>query len=83
MTRPPLQDFLIHEADDSVRAQLLDAIDQLAAGRRYFTYNTFNIQLDADTQLATVEDELDVERSETVGLATFADLLRTALKRQP
>lgn len=74
MTYLPLQDFLNHEADEFVRAELLGAIDQLV-GQRYFTYNTFNVLLDADTQLATVEDELDVERSEMVPLTTFADLL--------
>jgi len=77
MMLSPLQDFLNHDADDFVRSELLSAIDQLDAGqRRYFTYNTFNVLLDADTQLATVEDELDVDRSETVALGAFADLLR-------
>lgn len=78
MTLPPLQDFIKHEADGFVRSELLSAIDQLDTGQRYFTYNTFNVLLDADTQLATVEDELDVERSETVALGAFAELLRGA-----
>lgn len=76
MTLPPLQDFINHEADDFVRSELLSAIDQLKTGQRYFTYNTFNVLLDADAQLATVEDELDVERAETVALDAFAELLR-------
>lgn len=76
MTLSPVQDFMNHEADDFVRSELLRAIDQLDAGQRYFTYNTFNVLLDADAQLATVEDELDVDRAETVSLDTFAGLLR-------
>ncbi|GAB3152930.1 hypothetical protein GCM10027258_54840 [Amycolatopsis stemonae] len=77
MTLPLLKDFLVREADDFVRAELLGVIDQLR-GQRYFTYDTFNVFLDADAQLATVEDELDTERSETVPLGAFADLLRSA-----
>lgn len=73
---PPLQDFMTHEADRRVRSELLSAMDALAAGRRYFTYNTFNVLLDGQTQLATVEDELDVDRAETVSLETFAEMLR-------
>ncbi len=76
MTVPALQDFLNHEVDDFVRAELLSAIGQLDTGQRYFTYNTFNVLLNGDTQLATVEDELDVDRSDTVALAAFAELLR-------
>jgi hypothetical protein len=34
------------------------------------------VLLDADTQLATVEDELDVDRAETVTLGAFVELLR-------
>lgn len=76
MTLPPLQDFMIHEADDFVRSELISAIDELDTGQRYFTYNTFNVLLDADSQVATVEDELDVDRSESVALEAFAELLR-------
>ncbi|WP_448629236.1 hypothetical protein [Cellulomonas soli] len=73
---PPLQDFLNHEADGLVRSELLSAVDHLAAEQRYFTYNTFNVLLDGESQLATVEDELDVERAQTVSLRAFAELLR-------
>ncbi len=78
MAHQPLHDFLIHEADEFVRAELLGVISQLEVGQRYFTYNTFNVLLDADTQVATIEDELDIERSESVSLVAFADLLRRA-----
>lgn len=76
MNQPTIESFLIHEADDFVRSQLLSTIGELVTGQRYFTYNTFNVLLDADTQLATVDDELDVEQSDTVALAAFAALLR-------
>lgn len=78
MTRAPLEDFLIHEANDFVRSELLGAIDRLATGQRYFTFNTFNVMLDADAQIATVEDELDIERSETAPLVEFVRRLRGA-----
>jgi hypothetical protein len=77
MTRPVLAEFFAHEVDEYVRLELLTAIDELATGRRYFTYNVFNVLLDADGQIATVEDELDVQRSETVPLGSFGELLRT------
>lgn len=58
MPRPPLDEFLTGELNDFIRAQLLTAIEQLQTGRRYFTYNAFNVLLDAETDTATVEDEL-------------------------
>lgn len=78
MTYPPIEDFLVHEADDFVRSALLIAIDEMDSGRRYFTFNTFNVLLDVDGQWVTVEDELDVKRSETMSLIAFAELLRGA-----
>lgn len=76
MRYSPLQDFLVHEVDDFVRAELLGAIEHLVAGRRYFTFNTFNVLLDGGAERATVEDELDVDRAETVSLSAFTELLR-------
>ena len=76
MLRPPLDEFLTGELDDFVCAQLLTAIEQLQTGRRYFTYNAFNVLLDAELYKATVEDEFDVDRQTTVGLDEFRTLLR-------
>jgi hypothetical protein len=76
MTLSPLEDFMSHGADEFVRSELLGAIDELDTGQRYFTFNTFNVLLDADARLATVEDELDVERAESVALDAFAEVLR-------
>jgi hypothetical protein len=76
MMRPPLDEFLTGELNDFVRAQLLTAIDQLHTGRRYFTYNAFNVLLDAELDTATIEDEFDVDRQSTVALDDFRMLLR-------
>ena len=70
-----LEEFLKYEADAYVRAQLLDAAAGLTSGSRYFTYNAFNVRLDADSSTATVEDELDVNREVTLGLGDFLLLL--------
>jgi hypothetical protein len=76
MLRPPLDEILTGELNDFVRAQLLTAIAQLQTGRRYFTYNAFNVLLDAELDTATVEDEFDVDRQSTVVLDEFRTLLR-------
>lgn len=75
MMHLPFDEFLAGEVDEFVRSELLAAIEQLDAGQRYFTYNTFNILLDADASTATVEDEFDVTSQSTVGLDDFRALL--------
>jgi hypothetical protein len=76
MRQPPLDEFLASELNDFIRAQLHTAIEQLQTGRRYFTYNTFNVLLDAEADTATIEDELDVDRQSEVALEEFRSLLR-------
>lgn len=76
MTSPILAEFLAHEADAGVRQMLLSTIADLTEGRRYFTFNVFNVLVDADAGTATVEDELDVDRETTLSLDEFAVLLR-------
>lgn len=70
-----LEEFLRYEVDDCVRSQLLDAAANLTTGSRYFTYNAFNVRLDADSGTATVEDELSVDRGVTFGLEDLLLLL--------
>ncbi len=70
-----LDEFLAGEVDEFIWTELLAAIEQLDVGQRYFTYNAFNVLLDADTGTATVEDELDVDRQSTLGLDEFRALL--------
>lgn len=75
MTKPVLAEFLAYEADAGVRSELVAALAELATGRRYFTYNAFNVLLDVDAEVVTVEDELDVTRSDTLPLEEFRSLL--------
>lgn len=72
-----LDEFLKYEVDDYIRTQLQEAAANLTTGSRYFTYNAFNVRLDADSGTATVEDELDVNREVTLGLDTFLLLLES------
>ena len=78
MTQSPLDEFLAHELDEYIRSELLAAIAEMATGQRYFTYNAFNVLLDADASTATVEDELDVNRQSVVDVQEFAAMLLTA-----
>ena len=70
-----LEEFLRYEVDDYIRTQLRDATASLTTASRYFTYNAINFRLDADSGTATVEDELDVNRDATLGMATLLLLL--------
>jgi hypothetical protein len=76
MTQSPLDEFLAYELDEYIRSELLTAISQMATGQRYFTYNAFNVLLDADASTATVEDELDPNRQSVVDLQEFGAILR-------
>lgn len=49
-------EFVANELDDSSRAELLSALEHTKQGRRYFTYNAFNILVDAETSMVIVED---------------------------
>jgi hypothetical protein len=50
-------------------------------GQRYFTFDVFNIRIDADAAAMTVEDELDVNRQCTIALTEVADPDRHLLPR--
>ncbi|MCQ6270603.1 hypothetical protein M8J71_08950 [Pseudarthrobacter sp. R1] len=78
MLRSPLDEFLSGELNDYIRTQILTAIERMQTGKRYFTYNAFNVLLDADTATATVEDEFSIDRQSTVSLHEFQKLLRDA-----
>jgi hypothetical protein len=81
MLRSPLEEFLEGELNDSIREELLSAMEQLEIGRCYFEYNTFNVLLDADASAVTVEDELDVNRQSMLSFVEFKALLRPARER--
>jgi len=75
MLRSPIDEFLAYELNDVIRSELVRAIEQTRSGRLYFTYNTFNVSLNFDTSVVTVEDELDVSRQSTLSLDQFTTLL--------
>lgn len=54
-----LEQFLQEEANPYVIDAVRDAAR--ASGERYLTFNRFNIRLDLETGMATIEDELDPE----------------------
>lgn len=72
--RSPLDEFLAGEVSAVVRSELLAAIEQLGGGWRYFTYNAFNVLLDGGASTATIEDELDISRQDSLGLDEFRAL---------
>ena len=82
MTSSPLDEFLAFELDNYIRSELLAALSTLATGQRYFTYNAFNVLLDADASTATVEDELAAKRQSVVDIHQFGTLL-AARNRHP
>ncbi|RXZ51869.1 hypothetical protein [Agromyces binzhouensis] len=75
MSGTPLHEFLASELNEHIRIELLTAIEQARSGCRYFTYNTFNVLVDADRSTATVEDELDDARASEINLRQFTELL--------
>lgn len=78
MTLSPLDEFLAYELDEWIRSELVAVINEMATGQRYFTYNAFNVLLDADASTVTVEDELDANRQSTVGLQGFGAMFRSS-----
>lgn len=75
MSSSPLEEFLTLELDGYIRSELLAALTTPATGQRYFTYNAFNILLNADASTATVEDELDAKRQSVLDLHQSGTLL--------
>lgn len=68
-----VSEFFLNEFDAYVRDALRRA---LAAGRpAYLTLSIFNVRLDPEAALATIEDELDPDPEETVNLAEFARMV--------
>ena len=64
--------FFTDEADEHVRRVLADEIQTRSAGSRYFTFNVFNVRIDVDRSVVTIEDELDPAREESVPLEEFS-----------
>jgi len=68
--------FFTNEANEHVRRVLADEIRSRTAGSRYFTFNVFNVHIDVDRNVATIEDELDPASEESVPLEDFVARLR-------
>ncbi len=64
--------FFAEEFNDHVRAVVEEAAVE-EAGVRYLTFNVFNVAVDLDSGLVTVEDELDPSAECTVSLAAFLE----------
>ncbi|MCP4655139.1 MAG: hypothetical protein GY856_06935 [bacterium] len=74
-----LTEFFANEFDDYVRDRVRQ---ELHAGRHaYFTFNIFNVRLDPEAAVATVEDVLDPDRTETVNLDEFTRMIEEAASR--
>ena len=73
-----VEQFFAEEADDYVKEVLRAELRSRLSGSRYFTFNVFNVRLDFDAETATVEDELESGREESVPLADFRARLEEA-----
>lgn len=68
-----ISEFFLNEFNDYVAGVLRR---EFSAGRHAaLTFNIFNVVLDPEAGLATVQDELDPDRSEVVDLAEFARMV--------
>jgi hypothetical protein len=60
--------FFSEEVDEYVRNLLDQELRSRSSGSRYLTFNVFNVNLDFDEGVATIEDELDPASSEVLSL---------------
>jgi hypothetical protein len=58
MTASLLDAFLVEECTPHIVAVLRESAQE-QSGHRYFTFNRFNVRLDLDAGVVTIEDELD------------------------
>jgi len=75
MTECLVEQFLANEATPYVVDTLLAAISDPRNGPRYFTFNAFNVSIDFDGDLATIEDEFDPDVASILPLADLRSLL--------
>lgn len=69
-----LDRFFSEECTRYVRDLLLEALER-TSGTEYFTFNVFNVLIDADRGVVTVEDELDPSASCTTSRESFKSRL--------
>ncbi|OIJ27670.1 hypothetical protein [Nocardioides luteus] len=68
-----LDEFLRALMGPHERAAILAVRERRTSGVEELTFNVSNVVLDFDASTATVEDDLDADVSETVGLNDFFD----------
>ena len=67
--------FFAEECNDYVKNVLIREIASRSAGSRYLTFNAFNVLLDFDAGVITVDDELDAESTCSIPIAAFNERL--------
>ena len=60
--------FFAEEANEHVKGVFGQELRSRINGSRYFTFNVFNVRLNFDEDVATIEDELDVASAESLSL---------------
>jgi hypothetical protein len=77
MTASLLEEFLAEECTPHVVGVLIEAAEG-QSGERYFTFNRFNVRLDIDAGVATIEDELDPDIEFALPIDEFIQRVRAA-----
>jgi hypothetical protein len=68
-----VDEFLQHEFDEFVLGALRQ--DMSSRLHAYHTFNVFNVKIDPDARLVTVQDVLDPTREQVIDLDEFARLI--------
>ena len=68
-----LDEFIQEECTSEVKQMLLEYLESNGAGRQEFNFNRFNILLDFDNGMVSIEDDLDVTEAgaEMVTIQSF------------
>jgi hypothetical protein len=66
-----IERFFEVEVDEHMRRVLVEELRSRTTGSRYFTFNIFNVQMDFDDGMATIEDELDAANPASLPLDEF------------
>jgi hypothetical protein len=68
-----LDQFLAEECNAYVVQRIRD--EAATTGERYLTFNRFNVRLDLDAGVATIEDEIDPDTEISLPVAELLDRL--------
>ena len=71
--------FFSEELDTSLADDILELVRERTSGQSYLELNVFNLRIDIDAALVTVEDELDPESEEMVELPDFIAMIQSFL----